>query len=163
MYPRVRAVHIMRGMWSVWHVAKVCCACAHFTTWQRLLANRHSLPFPCTHSLHWRWCPSASHPLCHCFAFFPYPSLLLLLSFPLSFPSIGHGAHQPLTTTCSSSSSLPNLSLSASLPFPLVRCAAPPVCVESTQRKAAAVGKVRPSVHLKPAVRGPLPNSSFCP
>ena len=30
-------------------------------SWRRLLADRHSLPFPWTLSLHRRWCPSASH------------------------------------------------------------------------------------------------------
>ena len=30
-------------------------------SWRRLLAYRHSLPFPWTLSLHRRWCPSASH------------------------------------------------------------------------------------------------------
>ena len=32
-------------------------------SWRRLLADRHSLPFPWTLSLHRRWCPSASHHL----------------------------------------------------------------------------------------------------
>ena len=35
------------------------------------------------------------------------------------FPSIGGGAHRPLTALCPSSSSLPYLSLSTSLSFPL--------------------------------------------
>ena len=39
------------------------------------------------------------------------------------FPSIGGGAHQPLTTLCPSSSSLLNFSVSTSLCFPLVSCA----------------------------------------
>ena len=30
-------------------------------SWRRLLADRHSLPFPWTLSLHRQWCPSASH------------------------------------------------------------------------------------------------------
>ena len=30
-------------------------------SWRRLLADRHSLPFPWTLFLHRRWCPSASH------------------------------------------------------------------------------------------------------
>ena len=30
---------------------------------RRLLADRHSLPFPWTLFLHRRWCPSASHPV----------------------------------------------------------------------------------------------------
>ena len=70
------------------------------------------------------------------------------LSFPLAFPSIGCGANRPLTTLCPSYSSLPDLSLSTSLSFPLVSCAPVlPLCVESTQRKATAfaVGQVCPS------------------
>ena len=53
-------------------------------SWRRLLADRHSLPFPWTLSLHRRWCPSASHhPLTFLF--------LLSLTFPLPspFPSLG--------------------------------------------------------------------------
>ena len=53
-------------------------------SWRRLLADRHSLPFPWTLSLHRRWCPSASHhPLTFLF--------LLALTFPLPspFPSLG--------------------------------------------------------------------------
>ena len=38
------------------------------------------------------------------------------------FPSIGDGAHRPLTTLCPSFSSLPYLSLSTSLAFPLYGC-----------------------------------------
>ena len=37
-----------------WCVVLVC-------SWRRLLADCHSLPFPCTLSLHRWWCPSASH------------------------------------------------------------------------------------------------------
>ena len=45
-------------------------------SWRRLLADRHSLPFPWTLSLHRQWCPSASHhPLTFLF--------LLALAFPL--------------------------------------------------------------------------------
>ena len=48
-------------------------------SWRRLLADRHSLPFPWTLSLHRRWCPSASHhPLTFLF--------LHALTFPLPFP-----------------------------------------------------------------------------
>ena len=51
---------------------------------RRGLANRHSLPFPWTLSLHRRWCPSASHR--------PVPFLfLLVLSFPLYFPFLSLG------------------------------------------------------------------------
>ena len=78
-------------------------------SWRRLLADRHSLPFPWTLSLHRRWCPSASHhPLTFLFLLaltFPLPSPFL----PLAFPSVGCGAHRPHHTP--------------SLPFPLVGCA----------------------------------------
>ena len=53
-------------------------------SWRRLLADRHSLPFNWTPSLHGRWCPSASHhPLTFLF--------LLALTFPLPspFPYLG--------------------------------------------------------------------------
>ena len=39
---------------SPWCIVLVCSG-------RRLLADRHSLPFPWTLSLHWRWCPPASH------------------------------------------------------------------------------------------------------
>ena len=87
------------------------------------------------------------------------------------FPSIGGGAHQPLTTLCPSSSSLPNLSLYTSLSFPLVSCAngAPGLslfhllCSRSAQRRATAlaVGQVRPRGHPKPTVRDPSPTAAF--
>ena len=59
-------------------------------SWRRLLADRHSLPFPWTLSLHRRWCPSASHhPLTFLF--------LLALTFPLPspFPSLGLSLCRP--------------------------------------------------------------------
>ena len=59
-------------------------------SWRRLLADRHSLPFPWTLSLHRRWCPSASHhPLTFLF--------LLALTFPLPspFPSLGLSLRRP--------------------------------------------------------------------
>jgi len=43
-------------------------------SWRRLLADRHSLPFPWTLSLHRRWCPSASH---HPLTFLFLPALTL--------------------------------------------------------------------------------------
>ena len=55
-----------------WCVVLVC-------SWRRILADRHSLPFPWTFSLHGQWCPSASH----------HPMTLLFLpalTFPLYFP-----------------------------------------------------------------------------
>ena len=74
-------------------------------SWRRLLADRHSLPFPWTLSLHRRWCPSASHhPLTFLF--------LLALTFPLPspFPSLGLSLCRP---PCPSASphSFPSLSL----------------------------------------------------
>ena len=59
-------------------------------SWRRLLADRHSLPFPWTLSLHRRWCPSASH--------HPLPFLFLhALTFPLPFPfpSLGLSLRRP--------------------------------------------------------------------
>ena len=86
-----------------WCIVLVC-------NWRRPLADRHSLPFPWTLSLHRRWCPSASHhPSVTVLFLLALPSLSPSLSFPLAFPSIGRGAHQPLTT--------PSLSI------PLVGCA----------------------------------------
>ena len=81
-----------------WCVDLVC-------SWRRLLADRHSLPFPWTLSLHRRWCPSASHhPLTFLF--------LLALTFPLPspFPSLGLSLCRP---PCPSASphSFPSLSL----------------------------------------------------
>ena len=53
-------------------------------SWRRLLADRHSLPFPWTLSLHRRWCPSASH---HPLTFLFLPALTFPLPSP--FPSLG--------------------------------------------------------------------------
>ena len=55
-------------------------------SWRRLLADRHSLPFPWTLSLHRRWCPSASH---HPLTFLFLPALTFPLPSP--FPSLGGG------------------------------------------------------------------------
>ena len=81
-----------------WCVDLVC-------SWRRLLADRHSPPFPWTLPLHRRWCPSASHhPLTFLF--------LLALTFPLPspFPSLGLSLCRP---PCPSASphSFPSLSL----------------------------------------------------
>ena len=62
---------------SPWCIVLVC-------SWRRLFADRHSLPFPWTLSLHRRWCPSASH---HLVSFL----FLLALSFPLYFPFLSLG------------------------------------------------------------------------
>ena len=74
-------------------------------SWRRLLADRHSLPFTWTLSLHRLWCPSASHhPLTFLF--------LLALTFPLPspFPSLGLSLCRP---PCPSASpqSFPSISL----------------------------------------------------
>ena len=75
-------------------------------SWRRLLADRHSPPFPWTLSLHRQWCPSASH---HPVTFLFLPAL----TFPLPFPFLSLGLSLrrlwPLTT--------PPLSI------PLVGCA----------------------------------------
>ena len=59
-------------------------------SWRRLLADRHSLPFPWTLFLHRWWCPSTSHhPLTFLF--------LHALTFPLpfTFPSLGLSLRRP--------------------------------------------------------------------
>ena len=59
-------------------------------SWRRLLADRHSLPFPWTLSLHRRWCPSASHhPLTFLFL------LALTFALPSPFPSLGLSLCRP--------------------------------------------------------------------
>ena len=107
-------------------------------SWRRLLADRHSLPFPWTLSLHRRWCPSASHhPLTFLF--------LLALTFPLPspFPSLGLSLCRP---PCPSASphSFPSLSLGRLCQRSPRTCPVSLLCVESTQRKANAfaVGQV---------------------
>ena len=117
-------------------------------SWRRLLADRHSLPFPWTLSLHRRWCPSASHhPLTFLF--------LLALTFPLPspFPSLGLSLCRP---PCPSASphSFPSLSLGRLCQRSPRTCPVSLLCVESTQRKANAfaVGQVRPSGHPKPGM-----------
>ena len=118
-------------------------------SWRRLLADRHSLPFPWTLSLHRRWCPSASHhPLTFLF--------LLALTFPLPspFPSLGLSLCR---APCPSASphSFPSLSLGRLCQRSPRTYPVSLLCVESTQRKANAfaVGQVRPSGHPMPAVR----------
>ena len=128
-------------------------------SWRRLLADRHSLPFPWTLSLHRRWCPSASHhPLTFLF--------LLALTFPLPspFPSLGLSLCRP---PCPSASphSFPSLSLGRLCQRSPRTCPVSLLCVESTQRKANAfaVGQVRPSGHSKPAVRYLSPTAAGGP
>ena len=53
-------------------------------SWRHLLAERHSLPFPWTLSLHGRWCPSASH---HPVTFLFLPALTV----PLPCPFLSQG------------------------------------------------------------------------
>ena len=105
-------------------------------SWRRLLADRHSLPFPWTLSLHRRWCPSASHhPLTFLF--------LLALTFPLPspFPSLGLSLCRP---PCPSASphSFPSLSLGRLCQRSPRTCPVSLLCVESTQRKANAFAVV---------------------
>ena len=57
---------------------------------RRLLADRHSLPFPWTLSLRRRWCPSASH---HPLTFLFLPALAVPLPFP--FLSLGLSLRRP--------------------------------------------------------------------
>ena len=81
----------------------VCCVCGRgggvgmtpwcddlVCSWRRLLADRHSLPFPWTLSLHRRWCPSASH---HPLTFLFLPALTFPLPSP--FPSLGLSLRRP--------------------------------------------------------------------
>ena len=118
-------------------------------SWRRLLADRHSPPFPWTLSLHRRWCPSASH---HPVTFFFLPALAVPLPFP--FLSLGLSLRRP---RCPSASphSFPFHSLGRLCQRSPRTCPVSLLCVGSTQRKANAfaVGQVRPSGHPKPAVR----------
>ena len=134
-HPRVRPTMVVVGGgfgMTPWCVDLVC-------SWRRLLADRHSLPFPWTLSLHRRWCPSASHhPLTFLF--------LLALTFPLPspFPSLGLSLCGP---QCPSASphSFPSLSLGRLCQRSPRTCPVSLLCVESTQKKvdAFAVGQVR--------------------
>ena len=117
-------------------------------SWRRLLADRHSLPFPWTLSLYRRWCPSASHhPLTFLF--------LLALTFPLPspFPSLGLSLCRP---PCPSASphSFPSLSLGRLCQRSPRTYPVSLLCVESTQRKAG--GLVENSQFLG-EVGSPLP------
>ena len=126
---------------------------------RRLLADRHSLPFPWTLSLHRRWCPSASH---HPLTFLFLPALTFPLPSP--FPSLGLFLRRP---PCPSASphSFPSLSLGRLCQRSPRTCPVSLLCVESTQRKANAfaVGQVRPSGHPKPAVRYLSPTAAGGP
>ena len=145
------------GLWVVVHCcrsmgkgAKICLQCSVqggfgmtpwcddlVCSWRRLLADRHSLPFPWTLSLHRRWCPSASHhPLTFLF--------LLALTFPLPspFPSLGLSLRRP---PCPSASphSFPSLSLGRLCQRSPRTCPVSLLCVESAQRKSSQVGHIR--------------------
>ena len=135
-----------------WCVVLVC-------SWRRLLADRHSLPFPWTLSLHGWWCPSASH---HPVTFLFPPAL----TFPLYFPflSLDLSLHRPWYPSASHHS-FPFHSLGQLCQRSPRTCPVSLLCVESTQRKAnaLAVGQVRPSGHPKPAVRYLSPTAGSGP
>ena len=97
-------------------------------SWRRLLADRHSLPFPWTLSLHRRRCPSASH---HPLTFLFLPALTFPLPSP--FPSLGLFLRRP---RCPSASphSFPSLSLGRLCQRSPRTCPVSLLCVESTQR-----------------------------
>ena len=103
-------------------------------SWRRLLADRHSLPFPWTLSLHRRWCPSASH---HPLTFLFLPALTFPIPSP--FPSLGLSLRRP---RCPSASphSFPSLSLGRLCQRSPRTCPVSLLCVESTQRKAKGGG-----------------------
>ena len=128
-------------------------------SWRRLLADRHSLPFPWTLSLHRRWCPSASH---HPLTFLFLPALTFPLPSP--FPSLGLFLRRP---RCPSASPhpFPSLSLGRLCQRSPRTCPVSLLCVDSTQRRANAfaVGQVRPSGHPKPAVRYLSPTAAGGP
>ena len=158
-------------------------------SWRRLLADRHSLPFPWTLSLHRRWCPSASH---HPLTFLFLPALTFPLPSP--FPSLGlflrpggggaEGWHDAWLCCCLQLAAPIGLSPPCALPLPAwpVRtsllaflslgrlCLQSPwtvpvslLRVGSTRRRATAlaVGQVRPSGHPHTGGGGPLPDGGF--
>ena len=118
-------------------------------SWRRLLADRHSLPFPWTLSLHRQWCPSASrHPVTFLFL------RALTVPLPCPFPTLGLSFRRP---RCPSAShhSFPSHSLGRLCQRSPRTCPVSLLRVKSTQRKANAfaVGQVRPRGHPQPAVR----------
>ena len=96
-------------------------------SWRRLLADRHSLPFPWTLSLHRRWCPSASH---HPLTFLSLPALTFPLPSP--FPSLGLSIRGPWCPSASPHS-FPSLSLGRLCQRSPRTCPVSLLCVESTQ------------------------------
>ena len=124
---------------------------------RRLLADRHSPPFPWTLSLQRRWCPPASHnPLT--FLFLP------ALTFPLPspFPSLGLSLRRP---QCPSASphSFPSLSLGRLCQRSPRTYPVSLLCVESTQRKANAfaVGHVASKRPSQAGSEVPPPNGGW--
>ena len=126
---------------TLWRVVLVC-------SWRRLLADRHSLPFPWTLSLHRRWRPSASH---HPVTFLFLPALNFALYLP--FLSLPLSLHRPWCPSASCDSYSFH-SLGRLCQLSPRTCHAPLLGVESTERKETpfAVGQVRPRGHPKPAV-----------
>ena len=132
-----------------WCVVLVC-------SWRCLLADRHSLPFPWTLSLHRRWCPSASHHPLTCL-------FLLALTFPLyfPFPFLGLSLRRPWC-----------ISLSPLLPFPFPWSVVPTEppdlpCFTSPHRVHAEEGECLhrwPGASKRPSQAGgevPLPNGGW--
>ena len=119
---------------------------------RRLLADRHSLPFPWTLSLRRRWCPSASHR--------PVSFLFLLdLSFPLCFPflSLVLSLHRPGGGGVGGASESQTSSLSDSRPPPLHRHAThhPPRHQRSTtpaRTPPRTPTRSQPDQHMKPSI-----------
>ena len=154
---------------SACHAAKVTRASTGFgmtpwcddlvCSWRRLLADRHSLAFPWTLSLHRRWCPSAPH---HPVTFLFLPALTVPL--PCPFLSLGLSLRRPRCPSASHQS-FPSLSLGRLCQRSPRTCPVSLLCVESTQRKANAfaVGQVRPSGHPKPVVRYLSPTAAGGP
>ena len=104
-------------------------------SWRRLLADRHSLPFPWTLSLHRQWCPSASH---HPVTFLFLPALTVPL--PCPFLSFGLSLRRP---RCPSAShhSFPSHSLGRLCQRSPRTCPVSLLCDESPQRKANAFAR----------------------
>ena len=123
-------------------------------SWRRLLADRHSLPFPWTLSLHRRWCPSASHhPLTFLFL------LALTLPLPFPFPSLGLSLRR-LQCPAASPHSFPSHSLGRLCQQSSRTCPVSLLCVDSTQRKL----RRWPGASKRPSQAGgevPLPNGGW--
>ena len=114
-------------------------------SWRRLLADRHSLPFPWTLFLHRRWCPSASH---HPVTFLFLPALTVPL--PCLFLSLGLSLHRP---RCPSAShhSFPSHSLGRlcqrsprTCPVSLTELCSPPEKLEGGAKASRPAGPTHP-------------------